>query len=283
MALSSARCCTQKRPSGWRPTRCTACVVMPSGRTAARSIAPCVPALGVGDRQQFVAPAARQALLVQPLRQLGERVVVARRRAASRRRAGAQRQAGRRPCAAPARARSSRSPPCPASSSGSRGAQRRLRGALRAVRRQPMRCASIARRPLVSLRRAGRAGRPRRAPSRPARAPCRACCRPRRRPPRSRSSSTPSRLTLPPAASIRSLASSRLSVGSVPVSTKVLPASGLGAASAVALVLGPGDAGGAQLLDHLAVVRLVEEGADALRHDRADVVAPRAAARRSRP
>jgi hypothetical protein len=36
--------------------------------------------------------------------------------------------------------------------------------------------------------------------------------------------------------------------------------------------LRPSDAGGAQLFDHLAVVRLVEEGADALRHHRADVV-----------
>ncbi len=69
---------------------------------------------------------------------------------------------------------------------------------------------------------------------------------------------------------------------SVPVSTKVLPASGFGFASALPSCSSQAMPHGAQLLDHLAVVRLVEEGADALRDDRADVVAPRAAARRSR-
>ena len=68
------------------------------------------------------------------------------------------------------------------------------------------------------------------------------------------------------AASISALASSRDEVGSVPVSTNVMPR----AAPTVACVdarrmLGPVHADGAQLLDPLAIVRLGEEARDALR------------------
>ncbi len=77
--------------------------------------------------------------------------------------------------------------------------------------------------------------------------------------------------TLPPSDSIISLASSRVSVGSVPVRTNVLPANAFGAASASPSLSGQSEAGGEQAVDHLLVVRLGEEAVDALGDDRSDV------------
>ena len=68
-----------------------------------------------------------------------------------------------------------------------------------------------------------------------------------------------------------SLASSRASVGKVPVRTKVLPASGSGNGARRAVAFRPLEPGLQQALDDLDVVRLVEEGVDARRDDRADV------------
>ena len=101
--------------------------------------------------------------------------------------------------------------------------------------------------------------RPRPAFRRRARAPSRACC--------PASAPTTTKLvflltdpaTLPPSRSMRAVASSRVMRSSVPVSTKVLPASGppAGGRDAAGCVCHV-DAGRAQPLDELAVVRLVE-------------------------
>jgi hypothetical protein len=61
---------------------------------------------------------------------------------------------------------------------------------------------------------------------------------------------------LPPAASIICRAASRVSEGRVPVRHEDLAGDGAAAAVGHRFALAPGDAGGAQLLDHFAVVGL---------------------------
>ena len=73
LALASERCCTHWCASRVQPTRCTARVGIPSGRTTARSTLPSTRPSGVGHRQLLVAPDMRQAGIAQRRGQHGER------------------------------------------------------------------------------------------------------------------------------------------------------------------------------------------------------------------